>query len=867
MSRIRDFFKKIKKLDNRGEAMILMIVAMGIIIFLGMSLLYATSTAFMIRNTERRSEQTFTSADTGMDLLKNRLTEVESKAAAKGYATTLNLYADAKSDQVNFRKSFIDGLLHLDVYSDGTVKVNDVADNTAKSLFIGTGEKITAYNEDAVKNLFRGKAGSEGDTYELTCDGTVKQEDDSSAVTLQGIHLTYMRHDGYVTTVSTDIKLKVPQITASAPSIGFPDPNLSEYSCVADKGIIFYDTASKGSTAKSGSFSGSIYAGSVITHENSLTVAANKKIIIGRTRITSEDEAGNVTFSEKRTDGELTVDPSYTGNGGGIILQNNAELWTQDINLQKNSPLTSDSGSQIYVADDLNFEDGGSASINGSYIGFGNGSTSGKSSSILFNSTNKAKLDLSGAENLVLAGRSFIMKGNDTTDSFNGDQIGMGSSITAKGEQRAYLVPSGNGTILGSGITNPQIVDQKDLDKTTARVRKLVEDSSEKKVYGMSQPIGSFFGSGVPVVKVMSFPITGTSKYKQYYYFSFDSVAMANAYFKDYFEANSSEIDKYIRQYADISGLNSAASRTAGTGLSGDTSGKLQVTDADPDTTQMDNEMKGYQDDYKNYSETLDKTSPGSQTPFYHMINVKKLQQTCGVRDTNTAVPVAWWEDKNNVSAVDSNHAASSGNNNLIVVDRLYNKRGSFVLYTYDGSQLTEFKNLKTDNGTIRTTPGASDNGCYVLMQDAARNITWTTYEYNGGSGNLNSAQRQSIIGICNVSDKSAITSGQVGGKEAGYVVWGDFDSAAAHNFRSGDQDINFLIVDGNVRLEHNFHGLIMCSGTMEAVGDLVSDEGIGATALKQTHIWNLDNGADQADSSEDWTLGKMVVYENWKKN
>ena len=106
-----------------------------------------------------------------------------------------------------------------------------------------------------------------------------------------------------------------------------------------------------------------------------------------------------------------------------------------------------------------------------------------------------------------------------------------------------------------------------------------------------------------------------------------------------------------------------------------------------------------------------------------------------------------------------------------------------------------------------------------------------------------------------------------MGGKEAGYVVWGDFDSAAAHNFRSGDQDINFLIVDGNVRLEHNFHGLIMCSGTMEAVGDLVSDEGIGATALKQTHIWNLDNGADQADSSEDWTLGKMVVYENWKKN
>ena len=98
MGRIRGFFNRIKRLDDRGETMILMIVACAIIMFLGASLLYATATALKIRINERQSEQTFNSADTGMDLLKNRLTEVESRAAESGYAAVLNLYSDSKYD-------------------------------------------------------------------------------------------------------------------------------------------------------------------------------------------------------------------------------------------------------------------------------------------------------------------------------------------------------------------------------------------------------------------------------------------------------------------------------------------------------------------------------------------------------------------------------------------------------------------------------------------------------------------------------------------------------------------------------------------------------------------------------------------------
>ena len=80
---------------------------------------------------------------------------------------------------------------------------------------------------------------------------------------------------------------------------------------------------------------------------------------------------------------------------------------------------------------------------------------------------------------------------------------------------------------------------------------------------------------------------------------------------------------------------------------------------------------------------------------------------------------------------------------------------------------------------------------------------------------------------------------------------------------------MNFAIVDGNAIVsDSGFDGLIMCSGDIIVQGGSINlDDDTGAKALSKTHIWTGNTGSSKQSSSEDWTLGKMVVYENWKKN
>lgn len=867
MSRIRDFLKKRKKLGNKGEAMILMIVAIGIIMFLGMSLLYATATAFMIRNSERQSEETFNSADTGMDLLKNRLTEVESKAAEQGYAKVLNLYADSKSDQVNFKNSFIEGLTHTYVSSTGDITISDTASSGDTALFPGgTTSAVNAYSETAIQDLFRGKTSAEGDTYELKCDGTAKLSNDKKSLTLKGIKLTYTRHDGYVTSVTTDIKLKVPEITASLPSQGFEKNILNGYSCVADQGLRYYDSTSMGDTAASGKIEGSVYAGSAYTKTENLTVSEGNKIIIGRTRITSRGTDGSVTFSDGRTDGQLNIETS-SNNAGGIDLKDNSELWIQDINLLHNASITTGLNSNIYVADDLNFEDGGSATIKGNYFGFGNGSRASQSSSIIFNSPKKVKINLSGAQSLMLAGRSFIMQ-DDKSDT--SDEIGMGSSITAKSEQRAYLIPTEGGKIPGSNIQNPQIVDSTDVDTIKRQVDTLVDTAAKKgtKIYGMKKSLSEYWTNGEPIVKVLSYPLDKGAKYKQYYFFSFNSTAEANAYFKDYFEANRNDVNSYISQYAEISGLKSSVLRTAGTGLTNGNDG-LDVTEAlnkTDDIDEMNKLAEKYQKQYKNLSETLDPNTSGSKTPFYSMIDIDNLHKTCGSMDSKTPVPAAWWADVNNIKPVYEDDLVkdpySGGGKNLVVVNTLYrmpNKGNAFVMFVYENQKLYML-NLGKSGDSLRTTLNSSDINKYLVIQNG-KEVTTKLY-----TGSVDSSDSSNLIAIAN--SITEVDPRSYFDKIGGYVVWGDVTPEMYTKFTLGDNEINFLIVEGNVTIPNDFHGLIMCSGILESRGGKVTlENNIGSKILAKTHIWSGNTGGSKKSSSEDWTLGKMVVYENWKKN
>lgn len=858
MSSIRDFFKKKKKLDNKGEAMILMIVAIGIIMFLGLSLLYATATAFMIRNTERHSEETFNSADTGVDFIKNRLTEVESKAAEQGYAQVLNLYSESKSDQANFKKSFFDELGKIVVSENGDISIKDTPGSGEEVLFPGgSSSAISSYNSDAIKYLLKANTASSGDKCELQCDGTAKLSDDQDAVTLKGIKLTYTRKDGYVTNVSTDIKLKVPDITVSTPAQGFERNALTGFSCVADQGLKLI-SESQGITADAGSFEGSIYTGSVLSQDKALVVSKNGKVIIGRTRNTSEDANGNVTYYSERTDGRLTA----RAGGGGITVESNGELWAQDICLENNMKLSSEKDSNIYVANDMTFSDGGQAVIKGSYFGFGNGTrvfdtgtTANNSSSIIFNDIYKAgkiksSFDLSEAQSVMLAGRSFIM--GDNADS---NQIEMGSSITAKSEQKAYLIPTGTNGILGNN-SNPQTVSAENVGSKEEEIKTLVSTNLSRKIYGMANTLGTYN----PSVKVLSYKISNTDNYKQYYFFEFNSTANANAYFKDYFEHNSAQIEDYLNQYADTFELKSSILKTAGTGLSNDNN-KLTVTDAASadDITLMNTQSSKYLKQYENYSDTLDKNSSGDKTPFYSLIDIDSLHKIVGTRK-NEEIPIAWWVDKNKAAPVYNEDKIYdlTGNRILVVLYKPYYKDSNYFMYVNENEKIYKMT-LETVGGSIKTSPDSSDGSNFAIIQNGSH---YSIKQCNG----LDNSDISNIVAIASDKTEQGSSNIDIADMAAGYVVW--TDGTTPHVCQKSDKNVNFYVCDGDLKIKNEFYGLLMCSGTLQSEESKVYlSNDLGSKILAKTHIWSANTGGTKSSSSEDWTLGKMVVYENWKKN
>lgn len=827
----------LKKLNNKGETMILVIVAMSVILIMGASILYATYTAYMIRNTERKSEDVFSSADTGMDLIKNRLGEAESLAAETGYSKLLNIYSGVSSaDQKQFIKSFQAGLGNVCVNADG--KMSGDSQSGYINIFPNG---VGSYNVNALEYLLHGRQQADDDEFKLSGTGAVSKADDGS-VLLKDLTLIYLRKkDGYKTSVTTDIRLKVPDVSFVTPGSGTSENLLEKFTCIADKGLYLYDQTEKQinpdgteTVANSGldkggaRLGGSIYAGEVHVVTQKLTVNSDHRVIIGRSRAMTEDEDGNVSVdpSGDRSSGELIIDNIQNRTGGGVDVKTGGTLWTQDINLVNGGSLTSENGSDIYVADDLAFgKGGGHATLSGTYVGFGNKDQSGNSSSIIFNQkvnngATPSKLDITNLQSLILAGRTFVMEKNDTSDANNGAQVGMGSSITAKPEQLAYLIPSGNNSVLGD-IPNPRVISNTGDDKQTAvsELEQRIAAHKDDKVNNMSRPLSAYDIGDGDSIEVLSYPSTDKQTVTQYYFFKFNSAANANAYFKDYFENNKQQINDYLKQYSEIKGLDSSKTMTAATGLTG-SEDDFTASDEESDTSNLKKITDKYQERYDNLSQTLNEKASNNwqSTPFYTLINTDQLHKMCGNTRSNRVYVAAWWGDKNDYS--------------------VYNKNGDYV----------------------------SDDMSPMRYNDKLLLVVGKKYFYKDGA----------------IEEITSDGPDHGAKAPAGYIAWPeknqyiDFTNQtklyndrgeAITNNTGGSNDDDFMIVDGDVRLGKGFNGIVMSSGTVTAAEGYINLVDTGAKALVKTKVFKHSESGSGLGNDEDWSLTDMVRYENWRKN
>lgn len=616
--RKRSLLKKRFRKDNSGSTILVVIVALALLGILSALVLYTTYINLSMKTTEARATDNFYSGEMAMEEIKAGLEQEVSAAFSGAYLTVMQNYNSY--DEVGRV------VLFQDVYLNRLKAVlRDPDDSTRFNT-----EKLESYISATDQVAL-----AEADVESLVLY--------SDSVHLKGVQLTYTDEHGYVAMISTDIVLKVPNVTFSETR---DMPDMLSYVIIADDVLNFTNTGIS-------EVRGSVYGG-----ENGILVGNGMQVVFS--------EADTLA-----TGGDMTV----TGSESSVRTENGTNLWVQGVTIESG---TVDLNGNIYVQDDLTVNGRGSnVTLSGSYYGYGYSSVTTadygpfNSSSILINGAN-TRLNMSGLNKLVLAGQAYIGTrnrdldgdgeidaymsettiGGNTYSSESNDDVRMGQSFAVKTDQLAYLIPaqciglrvtSGGNLVYENSGSNPLNIltfNEYQGIKATYGLSEFAEVDLSLIAPGFSQPL-SDYGAGIQRVFYQS---AGASNAWVYYYLSFNSSEQANRFFLDYFNANTEFLTNYMSNYltefiapADLGRLNLA--------------GNMVIYNAEEDaytiqasTTTNDAvteyglmiEYNGYSEIYQALNVNLSRNygalteAQRAKTVFYNTIDVEKLRDYMG---------------------------------------------------------------------------------------------------------------------------------------------------------------------------------------------------------------------------------------------
>ena len=487
-SRVRQFHRRT---DNKGSAMVVVIIAMAFIGILASVLMYMSLLNYQMKVNNLKAKDNFYSAETVLDEIRTAMGERVSASVGSAYELVLKNYeaTSAEEKQNKLRYYFLKNM--QDYYAvTGSMNINNY-DLTklfnSLSSEIKRGTVLETLN-DSGEVVYRMALDSSGSlkVYVMTTDPVTGNKERvettdiptgrfqlyTDGLSFCGLKVTYTDTDGYVSVIQTDIRVKMPDMDfAQAVTL----PSITGISMVAQENI--QALPSNPALHSTNVIGGSFYA---------------ERFIVG----SEESGKGNgVTVEWKETTGNENEDKRmvmasdlYLGEGATLTTDQYGEVWAGSIAMNGGIPGNTGSngtlnfqGNNVYVAGDLKMNgernvftagaqiDGEYA---GQYIGFGNGKGV-DSSAILVNGTD-TEIYLNELKNLTLAGNSYISltKANDGITSEDGvsntgvQDVMMGQSIAVKSDQLAYLVPAqcigvdASGKTVLNGASNPITLEQ-----------------------------------------------------------------------------------------------------------------------------------------------------------------------------------------------------------------------------------------------------------------------------------------------------------------------------------------------------------------------------------------------------------------------
>ncbi|NLT63532.1 MAG: hypothetical protein GXY01_03590 [Clostridiales bacterium] len=509
--------------NNKGSAVITVVIAMLFVAALGTALLYAAYMGYQIAITERGNKENFYQCSTAMDDIRTGIQNSVTQALAAAYTNTLTKYAVSGEDfdtHTEFSNEFLYRL------SLSKVKVNDFDALLFDSAQESGKTKITAYYPSRLSSYTNTPPETLslgfGGNYEAVTGEVIENTDAGRllSITMKAISVKFTEN-GYESEIISDITINIPDFFAKTPTA----ESLNNCAIIAEGTLV----QNSGTNTV---INGDIYSGGIsVTGEGNRLTFSNSNVI---------------------SKGDITV-----SNGGELVY--NApkyELWANKI--AAGSPVSGgypstigklDLSGKIFVADDLVLDGnkGTSVKLQGSYFGFGDGNTPSNSSAIIVNGRDTA-LDISKLDRLSLAGVSFISIAGQGLNEIGGESysvpIPMGESLSVKSNQLAYLVPDEcinypSNPYIFSGPIDPLVCEPDTV------------------LWG-TKKLSDYLGGGKGEIKALYKNISENEKIA-YVFMVFSKHEYANAYFRDYFAAYPEKIEQYLSLYTALSGKSSDA--------------------------------------------------------------------------------------------------------------------------------------------------------------------------------------------------------------------------------------------------------------------------------------------------------------------
>lgn len=525
----------LRKLNNKGGALVLVIVAIALVTILASVLMSISLINFQMKVVEKEAKEVFYTTEEVLDAIHAGLEVVISDATDAAYITAMQTYKlDALTEQyriAQFRTDYMgkvmDALKHPDpskgsnFYYIGGVDEGEV--RNADGLYDnGLASFLTA---SMASDLESGKL-------TVTCNlvsGGNGMLYTTKGLILKGLTISYTDTNGYYSRIETDICIGYPDIELNESTV---IPNVFDCSLIAHERLVF-------ESAPSTSVTGNVYAGTggVVAKNGSLVTISDPDYMV--------------------TKGEVQVEATAE------VVLNGDNFWTKGIAVDGSGKLSSNG--VLYVQDDLTITGKGShVVLSGDYLGYGDGDglvseISGNSSAIILNCKN-ATLNMNGLNTLMLCGNAYI-NGNKITylaanpegepvTTGNAEQIMLGTSVAMKTDQIAFLAPTEClGTLDGELMVgkNPMNAAEYELwwntYATQVGYKKLDEDV-------MTRVVGSELSTyGLNTSSFQRIFRTVGGETLCYVYLRFDSAEQADRYYRDYMNVAWERMAGYLERF------------------------------------------------------------------------------------------------------------------------------------------------------------------------------------------------------------------------------------------------------------------------------------------------------------------------------